>query len=238
MASTEPGTNNIPTSATTSTPPKLIASATVRLFKLSSTGAYEACEGGNPVGCVLMNSSATAFNILVYNGQRVTLATSTIVPQFRYNIRDLYFSFSDISSGSSWSVLFDQTEAMNTFVRAVATTIAFVCTHVGVDSSHSLKLVKLGLPTNKGAIDPTITLSTSGDTAGSETTSITTITYYLVYLFIYDHTRFNINFSTSLGVYYSAWRIGGVEEAGNLLEMYKRTPIREAPRSLDFEKIK
>lgn len=148
--------------------PKVIASATVRLFKLSSAGAYEASEGGNPVGCVLMNSGTTAFNILVYNGQRVTLATSTIVPQFRYNIRDLYFSFTDISSGSSWSILFDQIEAMTTFVRSIATAVAFVCSHAGGDLAQSQKVVKLGLPTIKGSVDTAITLSTPGDTAGKE----------------------------------------------------------------------
>ena len=45
-------------------------------------------------------------------------------------------------------------------------------------------------------------------------------------------------FTTPLGVYFSAWRVGGAEEAGSLLEIYKRTPVREAPRSADFEKIK
>lgn len=180
----EPATIKAPQSKTTATnsseasnasvstsAPKLIASATVRLFKLSSTGAYEAAEGGGPVGCVLMNSSATAFNILVYNGQRVTLATSTIVPQFRYNIRDLYFSFTDISTGSSWSILFDQTDIMSTFVRGVATAIAFVCTHIGVDATLSQKVVKLSLPTNKGTTDPSVTLSTS-DSAGMKNIDI------------------------------------------------------------------
>lgn len=90
----------------------------MRLFKISpTTNAYEAVDGGAPLGCVLMSGSA-AQQILVYNSQRVPQAMVTLTCKFAYSVRDLYISFAD-GGGASWSVLFDGAASLQSFLFAL-----------------------------------------------------------------------------------------------------------------------
>jgi hypothetical protein len=105
-----------------------MASAVVRLYKVNpASGAYDALEGGGPLGCVAMGSGAT-FQILVYNGQKVPQATVAIGAAFNYALRDLYMSFAD-SAGNQWSLLFDTADGMASFVRTVAATVLHLSSH-------------------------------------------------------------------------------------------------------------
>ena len=61
-------------------------------------------------------------------------ATVIITPRFQYNIRGLFMSFSDVETGSNWSILFDVTENMNTFLRHIMAAIAHVLTYI---SNHA-----------------------------------------------------------------------------------------------------
>jgi hypothetical protein len=48
---------------------QILTNATVRLYKFNTaTNAYDAVEGGGPLGCVLMGMTTT-YQILIYNGQ-------------------------------------------------------------------------------------------------------------------------------------------------------------------------
>jgi hypothetical protein len=49
--------------------PKVLASAAIRLYSLNPhTNGYDAVNGGNPLGCVIMGMN-TSYQILVYDGQ-------------------------------------------------------------------------------------------------------------------------------------------------------------------------
>jgi hypothetical protein len=48
---------------------KVLASAAIRLYSLNPhTNGYDAVNGGNPLGCVIMGMN-TSYQILVYDGQ-------------------------------------------------------------------------------------------------------------------------------------------------------------------------
>ena len=81
-------------------PSKIMCSASVRLYKANPSGAYENVEGGNMLGCVIMGSG-TAYQILIYNGQKVPQAVIPITSSFAYNVRDLYMSCTDGQGGKS-----------------------------------------------------------------------------------------------------------------------------------------
>jgi hypothetical protein len=58
-----------PPAAKTIGPSKMLAAATVRLYKVNpTTRAYDAVENGGFLGCVLMGTGLT-FQFLIYNAQ-------------------------------------------------------------------------------------------------------------------------------------------------------------------------
>ena len=107
--------------------PKIAAVATVRLYRFDvQRGSYDSMENGSPVGCVLLcsPSPSPSYQLLVYNGQKVTLVAATVVPSFAYTFQDSYLSFSTVSptnAGSSdhWSLLFDSVDSLRGFLRVV-----------------------------------------------------------------------------------------------------------------------
>ena len=90
---------------------KILANATVRLYRLNpSTMGYEAHAGGAAFGCVVLGSG-DKYQILVYDGQKVPQLVTPLRAGFTYNLRDLYVSLTD-SNGVNWSILFDSVESL------------------------------------------------------------------------------------------------------------------------------
>lgn len=117
---------------------QFIATASVRLFKLnSSTNAYDAVAGGSPLGCIIVGAAAT-YQILIYNAQKAPQAIAPITSSFAYNIRDLYMSFTD-AQGTNWSVLFDTSDALTSFAKAIIATIAHTLHHSNTSISTPIK---------------------------------------------------------------------------------------------------
>lgn len=120
----------------------VLASGAVRLYRINpATGGYEAHEGGQMLGCVIMGHTTT-YQILIYNGQKVPQCTVQLTPTFAYTMRDLYMSFGD-AQGNKWSALFDDMEKMTTFVR----TLMNCMIHVGMfgDEPH-VNVIKAAMP--------------------------------------------------------------------------------------------
>ena len=112
-------------SSTSQNQSQIIASAAVRLYKVSpATGSFEPHEGGAMLGCVLMGVGLN-FQILVYNGQKIPQATVSLTPGFLFSARDLYMSFSD-GIGNQWAILFEQHKIMHTYLRSLVASLSHI----------------------------------------------------------------------------------------------------------------
>ena len=122
------------------TDPKMIASATVRLYKFDAQrGSYDAIERGSPVGCVLLLQQGI-YQLLVYNGLKATLAAAAITATFTYSYHESYLSFSTVSSTTAmgvdnWSLLFDSVDSLRSFLRMVVAAMAQLHLHQHVHNS-------------------------------------------------------------------------------------------------------
>lgn len=87
-------------------------------------------------------------------------ATAPITSSFKYNLRDLYVSFSD-QQGNNFSALFDTVPTLNNFVRYL---MAVVC-HVNCHSPESPQGTVVGmLPPSAGAdLEPNATPLAAGN---------------------------------------------------------------------------
>lgn len=83
-------------------------------------------------------TAGTQFQLLVYNAQKVPLATVAVGATFSFNAKDLYMSFSDPHSGS-WSILFDGADAMSAFLRLVVAASAHTLSHSVAAAPHFVR---------------------------------------------------------------------------------------------------
>ncbi|RYG95414.1 hypothetical protein EON65_56015, partial [archaeon] len=105
----------------------------MRLYRVSpSTGGYEPIENGGPLGSVIIGSGVS-FQLLVYNAQKAPQALVPIGGNFDYTLRDTYMSFTDkrpdTNVQTSWSLLFDTTDTMRTFLTALNFIISHILSH-------------------------------------------------------------------------------------------------------------
>ena len=75
--------------------------------------------------CSYWNGVELGYQILVYNGQKVSQAQIPITSNTKYSFKDLYLSCSDVSGGQ-FSLLFDNHSILAQFIRVVMVTKCYV----------------------------------------------------------------------------------------------------------------
>ena len=101
---------------TTGKAPKVLTYASVRLYQVNSnTGEYEACAGGNLLGCIIIGIGIK-YQILIYDENRTPQATTPISIGFNYNVSNLYMTFYD-PRNVYYAVLFDSKETIQKYIR-------------------------------------------------------------------------------------------------------------------------
>ncbi len=93
-------------------------------------------------------------------------ATTVLSGTFSYSIGGLYMSFSDVNGGN-WSILFDTTDAMTPFLRAIVATVCHIRSHSPSSETKPSPVIGQLPPGQIDAADadPTAPLA-AGSTAG------------------------------------------------------------------------
>ena len=195
------------------TDPKMIASATVRLYKFDAQrGSYDAIERGSPVGCVLLLQQGI-YQLLVYNGLKATLAAAAITATFTYSYHESYLSFSTVSSTTAmgvdnWSLLFDSVDSLRSFLRMVVAAMAQLHLHQHIHNSSngngeavadSIFVVKHPLP-------PMASL-TDGSGGGGDLESVVSSA---------PGSSMALTAGMAAGVFYSAWTLPALSSSSSL----------------------
>ena len=178
-------------SASAATPgaTKIIASCTVRLYKMNAaTRGYESHEGGNPLGCII-TGSGTNFTLAIYNGQKQYQVLLPITPMFQYTLQNMYVSFSD-SQGTGWSALFDSVDTLATWQRMILVAMAQAASHSeSVDASTPGFIKAVIAQSNTTTSVPVSDTKLQQDSAGNQV----------------------VQLGCNAGIYYSVWEIGDID---------------------------
>ena len=185
------------------TDPKMIASATVRLYKFDvQRGSYDAIERGSPVGCVLLLQQGI-YQLLVYNGLKTTLAAAAITATFVYSYHESYLSFSTVSSTAAagvdnWSLLFDTVDSLRSFLRMVVAVMAQLHLHHHVNNIGEAAAAADSIFVVKHPLPPMVAL-TDGCGGGGDLESVVSSAL--------GSSSVTLTAGMAAGVFYSAWTL-------------------------------
>ncbi len=176
---------------------KVLASATVRLYKMNaSTRQFEAHENGSPLGCILMGMGLT-YQLFIYNGQRVPQVVIPISPKWQYSLQNMYVSFTDPANGNAWSILFDNVEVLCNFQRILMSIQAHIASHFDSISNPS------------GQLSSDISPSSGYIKAVLATSTTTTSTPFADLSKSTDASNVPIvQSNATVGIYYSIYEVG------------------------------
>lgn len=98
-----------------------------------SSKAFETHENGSLLGCVIFGSG-NAYQLMVYNGQKIPQVAIAMSSSFLYNIQGQYMSFSD-TQGNSWSAYFEALDTLQQFQRMIVYVLAHIASHTEASAS-------------------------------------------------------------------------------------------------------